>query len=75
MEQVTTNIRTRPKRSEKLMPAEKKALAEKVIALGTKYDACLFFGITRPTLDNILLRGSGKEATIVSIREKLYAVA
>lgn len=71
----TTNTRPRPRRSVKLMPDEMKALVKKVGSFDTKYDAALYFGFTQVTLDNILLRGSGREATISLIREKLSAVA
>ena len=68
--ETTETKRRRPRRSEKLTEADKNALLNKIEELGTKYDAAIFFGFSVVTLDNLLLRGSGKESTVKTIREK-----
>lgn len=70
MEHSMTN-RPRPRRSVELLPDEVKAFKKKVDSFPTKYDAALFFGFSQVTLDNILMRKSGKESTITIIREKI----
>lgn len=67
--------RPRPRRSVKLETAELKAFKEKVASFPTKYDAALFFGFSQVTLDNVLMRKTGKESTITAIREKIGTAA
>lgn len=68
-----TTERPRPRRSLELTSEDMRGLKAKIKELGTKYDAALFFGFSIVTLDNVLLRGSGKESTVMTIREKLKA--
>lgn len=67
--------RPRPRRSVKLLPAEMKAFKEVIKSFATKYDAALFFGFSQVTLNNVLLRGSAKEATVLLIRSKIGTAA
>lgn len=71
----TTTTRPRPRRSVKLTRQEMTAFKGKITELGTKYDAALFFGFSQVTLDNVLMRGSAKESTVITIREKLGIAA
>ena len=61
----------RVRRSEKMTSSERNMFSRKVDSFDTKVDAAEYFGFSRVTLDNILLRGSGKAKTIELIREKL----
>lgn len=66
--------RARPLRSMALLPEERKVIQKKVKE-STKYDVAIFLGISRPTLDRILTKGTGKQSVIISIKQKLSEVA
>jgi hypothetical protein len=68
METMSTD---RIRRSEKLTPEEIKALKKFVASFSAKLDAAIAIGISRPTLDLVIIRGSGNSATVGLIREKL----
>lgn len=70
-----TNSRPRPRRSMDIEPELMKAFEKKVKSFPTKYDAALFFGFSQVTLDNVLLRKTGKERTVTTIREKISSAA
>lgn len=70
-----TTPNNRVKRSEKLLPDEKKAFDRKVDSFDTKRDAAEYFGFSTVTLDNILLRGSCKPNTKKLILQKLGLAA
>jgi hypothetical protein len=61
----------RKRRSEKMSKEEHKAFIKWVNSFDTKTDAVVALGISRPTLDNLIFKGSGKPDTIKLIREKL----
>ena len=65
----------RVRKSEKLTPELKKAFKEKVASFEVKVDAAEFFGVSTVTIDNIILRGSAKPATITTIKTKLGIAA
>lgn len=64
-------ITDRKRRSESMTKEEQKAFQKWVQSFPTKIDAAASLGVSRPTLDGILFRGSGKPETIHAIREKL----
>ena len=70
-----SKAKQRVRRSEKLTPDELTAFKAKAEEFDTKIDAADFFGFSTVTLDNVSLKGSGKPATIRTIREKLQLVA
>jgi hypothetical protein len=61
----------RKRRSVPLTKEEKIAFKKYVFSFPTKIDAAAAIGISRPTLDLVLLRGTGNSDTIGRIREKL----
>jgi len=66
-----TAVKTRVRRSEKLTTTERKAYEKLVASFDTKVDAAEFLGFSTVTLDAVLLKGSGKPATIAIIRDKI----
>jgi hypothetical protein len=62
---------TRKRKSVKMTPEEVKALRKYVKTFDTKLDAFEAIGITKPTLDIVLIRGTGAPKTIAKIREAL----
>lgn len=68
MEAMTTD---RIRRSEKLTNEELRAFKKYVSTFPTKIDAAVAIGISRPTLDLVIIRGSGNSITVGLIREKL----
>lgn len=68
METMTTD---RIRRSEKLTNEELKALKKFVSSFPAKLDAAEAIGISRPTLDLVIIRGSGNSITVRLIRERL----
>lgn len=73
--ETVTKTNTRNRRSEKLASKEHTAYKNKVASFDTKIDAAEFFGFTVTTLDAILLKGSGKPGSILTIREKIGTAA
>jgi hypothetical protein len=63
----------RKRRSESLTPEEFRAFKKYLNTFPTKFDAALTIGISRPTLNLVIIRGSGHPDTIRTIREKLTA--
>lgn len=63
----------RQRRSVKLSSEEYRGFKKTVKSFETKVDAAEFFGFSLVTLDNILLKGSGKPKTIEIIRDKIAA--
>lgn len=61
----------RKRRSVPLTREEKTAFKKYVHSFPTKIDAAEAIGISRPTLDLVLLRGTGNSDTVGLIREKL----
>lgn len=61
----------RIRRSEKLTAEEMRSLKRYVHSFTTKIDAAAAIGISRPTLDLVIIRGSGNSVTVGLIREKL----
>ena len=57
-----------------MTPEEMKALKKYVKSFDTKIDAFEAIGITKPTLDIVLVRGTGAQKTIDKIREALNLV-
>lgn len=62
---------TRVKRSEKLTKEEFKALKAFVRGFDTNTDAAEAIGISRETLFNVCLKGSGSSVTVNLIREAI----
>jgi hypothetical protein len=65
------NIIDRKRRSVPLTKDEQKALLKYVQSFPTKIDAAYALGISRPTLDLVIIRGTGNSDTVGLIREKL----
>jgi hypothetical protein len=61
----------RKRRSESLTPEEFRAFKKYLNTFPTKVDASIAIGISRPTLNLVIIRGSGHPDTIKLIREKL----
>lgn len=61
----------RKRRSVPLTKEEKTAFKKLVDSFPTKIDAAESIGISRPTLDLVLLRGTGNSDTVGLIRGKL----
>jgi hypothetical protein len=61
----------RRRRSEKLAPEELRALKKFVASFSAKLDAANAIGISRPTLDLVIIRGTGNSDTVGLIRKKL----
>jgi hypothetical protein len=61
----------RKRRSESLTPEEFRAFKKYLNTFPTKLDAALTIGISRPTLNLVIIRGSGHPDTIKAIRGKL----
>lgn len=61
----------RKRRSVQLTREEMTAFKKYVSSFPTKIDAAEAIGISRPTLDLVLLRGTGNSDTVGLIREKL----
>ena len=66
------NVIKPQRRSVKLSKEEYRDFKKAVKAFDTKIEAAEFFGFSLVTLDNVLLKGSGKPKTIEIIIEKLY---
>jgi hypothetical protein len=64
-------IMERKRRSEQLTKEEVKAFCKYLSTFPTKFDAALAIGVSRPTLNLVIIRGSGHPETIRLIREKL----
>jgi hypothetical protein len=71
MNKISNTIRPRPRKSEKLSADERAAFDRYIASFDTQYDAALDFGYSTVTLQNIVLRGSGKPGTVATIREKI----
>lgn len=71
MSEIATTKQRRPRRSMKMLPDELALFLQKVESFETKEDAMEYFGLSRVTLRNISIGGSGKESTIKIIREKI----
>lgn len=65
----------RKRRSERMTKEEHKAFTKWVASFQTKLDAAYVVGVSRITLDAVLLKGSGKPETINTIREILKNAA
>lgn len=65
-----TNKR-KPKRSEEMSKEEYREFLRYVYSFPTKVDAAFAIGVSRPTLDGVISRGTGKAETISKIRELL----
>jgi hypothetical protein len=63
----------RKRRSEPLTKDEHKAFSKYVSSFPTKIDAAFAIGVSRPTLDGILFRGTGRPDVIQTIRKKVQA--
>lgn len=61
----------KPKRSEEMSKEEYREFLRYVYSFPTKIDAAYALEISRPTLDGLIFRGSGKAETIERIREIL----
>jgi hypothetical protein len=61
----------RKKRSEKMTAEERKAFLKYIKSFETKYDAKEALSVSRPTLDNLIFKGSGKPDTIQKIRKMI----
>lgn len=66
---MTNAIRRR--RSERLTDSERELFSSWVASFDTKTDAKEALGVSIVTLDNVLLRGSGRPDTIAKIREHI----
>lgn len=64
-----TKIRKR--RSERLTAKELAAFKAKVTSFDTKEDAIEYFGLTRPTINNTIARGTARPSTVSIIRKKI----
>lgn len=64
----------RKRRSESLTKEEVRAFAKYLGTFPTKFDAAIAIGISRPTLNLVIIRGSGHPDTIRLIREKLNSL-
>jgi hypothetical protein len=64
-------ITDRKRRSESLTKDEVKALQKYLTTFPTKYDAAIAIGISRPTLNLVIIRGSGHPDTVATIRAAL----
>jgi hypothetical protein len=69
------NIQERKRKSEKLTPAEVKALTKYVGSFLTVIDAADAIGIHRNTLDIVMIKGKGSPETIALIRNKISEAA
>jgi hypothetical protein len=63
----------RKRRSESLTKEEIRAFNKFINSFPTKYDAALAIGISRPTLNLVIIRGSGHPETIAAIRKQIAA--
>lgn len=63
-------IGTRRRRSEQMTKEEHKAFTKWVQSFPTQIDAAIALGVTRITIGNLVLKGSGSPETISKIREK-----
>lgn len=61
----------RVRRSEKLTAQEHRDFKKHANSFDTKVDASEYYGFSLITLDAVLLKGSGKPATVQTIRQKL----
>lgn len=64
----------RKRRSVQLTKEEQRALLKYVNSFSTKIDAAYAIGISRPTLDLVIIRGSGNSDTVGLIRDRLEAL-
>jgi predicted DNA-binding protein (UPF0251 family) len=67
-------VTDRIRRSEKLTKEELRALKKFVTTFSNKQDASDAIGISRPTLDLVIIRGSGNSITVGLIRQKINAM-
>lgn len=65
----TTKERIR--KSERLLPDERKKFKQYVDSFETKIDCAESLGLSRVTLDRLIFKGSGKPETIEIVREAL----
>jgi hypothetical protein len=72
---IMENISDRKRRSVPLTKEEQKALLKYVRSFPTKIDAAFALGISRPTLDLVIIRGSGNSDTVGLVREKLNSLS
>lgn len=68
-------IRDGKRKSEKMSREEHRAFLKYVQSFPTKVDAAFAIGVSRPTLDGLIFKGSGRPDTIGLIRGKLKEVA
>lgn len=61
----------RKRKSEKMSKAEFRDFKKFVWSFHTKLDACEALEVSRPTLDALLFKGSGKPETLQRVREKM----
>ena len=64
-------LQDRKRKSEKMSKEEHKAFLKYVGSFPTKVDAAVALGVSRPTLDGLIHRGSGHPDTIQIVRERL----
>lgn len=67
------NLIDRKRRSEQMTPEEHRAFKNYVDGFPTKLDAALHIGLSRPTLNLVIIRGSGAPDTIKAIRASMDA--
>lgn len=65
-------IDNRNRRSVKLTTEEMRQLRKYLHQFPTKIDAALALGISRPTLDLVIIRGSGNSETVNKIRARIF---
>jgi hypothetical protein len=70
-----TTMQRKPRRSETMSREEYRDFMRYVYSFPTKIDAAFAIGVSRPTLDGLIFRGSGKADTINKIREILNSKA
>lgn len=68
------NTTDRKRRSVRLTKDERRALRKYLRSFDRKVYAAEAIGISRPTLDLVLIRGTGNSDTVGLIREKLNSV-
>jgi hypothetical protein len=65
-------MESRKRRSEQMTKEEHRAFIKWVHSFPTKIDVAYVLGVSRITIDSVLLKGSGKPETIHKIREKIF---
>jgi hypothetical protein len=68
-------LKDRKRRSVPLTKEEQRALLKYVQSFPTKIDAAYAIGVSRPTLDLVIIRGSGNSETVEKIREAIQRAA